>query len=135
MWFCTTFGNPILISEKVGIDKGKKRARSLSPGLPEQGSSDVEIISESLSQVKPVTKRIKDSTHPVTKPAEPITHFATQAVTSRSEVQRPSSMPSTSPTAERISQALKKQQIPTNKEMNSFRKLLANFLTIHSQGL
>jgi len=71
----------------------------------------------------------------VTKLAEPITRFATQAVTNRSEVRSPSSMPSTSPTAERISRALKKQQIPTNKEMSLFRKSLANFLTAHSQEL
>jgi hypothetical protein len=149
--------------KKVAIDKGKKRARAVSP-VSEQGSEEIEIIS--VSKVKPVThhtKRMKKidilalaetMTRSATQDpinvlalagsatqdpisvlalAESMTRSAIRDPTSKSRMQGPShaespSIPawhlpkSTSPTAERISKALKKQRLPTSKEMSSFRK-------------
>ena len=136
--------------KKVALDKGKKRARTLSP-VSEQGSSESEIEIVSVSKVKPVThhaKRMK--TIDVLALAETTTHSATQNpmdvlalaksmsrsairdATSEAYMQGPShaespSIPvqhllkTTSPTAERISKALRKQRLPTSKEMSSFR--------------
>jgi hypothetical protein len=124
--------------KKVALDKGKKRARTLS-SVSEQGSPEPELEIISVSEVKPVThhtKRMKKiNVHAL---AESVTHSATQdpmivhalaESMSRSAIRDAESPPipvqhlpkSTSPTAERISKALRKQRLPTSKEMSSFR--------------
>ena len=137
--------------KKVALDKGKKRARTLSP-VSEQGSSESEIEIVSVSKVKPVThhaKRMKTinvlalaetTTHSaatqnlidVLALAKSMSRSAIRDATSEAYMQGPShaespSIPvqhllkTTSPTAERISKALRKQRLPTSKEMSSFR--------------
>ncbi|KIL57481.1 hypothetical protein M378DRAFT_27965 [Amanita muscaria Koide BX008] len=103
----------------TAVDKGKKRARSPSPILQRDQSSDHDSDIEIMKSITHHTKRRKDIGH--LRNTEPAPRHGSD--TWNTSIQRgfttPKSRPP-SPSAEHISQALKTQRLPTNKEMSPF---------------
>jgi len=77
-------------------------------------TSEIEIL-ESVA----IPKRVKN-THQIISPVTLSSHTDTRT-SAAAHVEHSSTSKRPSPSAENISQALKKQRLPTNKEMSAFR--------------
>jgi hypothetical protein len=102
--------------------------------MEQKSSSEVEIIP--VSKVKPVNRNKKSTkdlnltatqlpARNTTRPFQtPINDSYTPGLFQPETPSIPTSVKSTSPTADRISKALRKQRLPTTKELSSFCKFI-----------